>query len=122
MIVSIKFTFMPDKKSSNTMHDPVHRCDTVPLTQLLKTLVSIIIRMYRVLHNFYYFHSFTTRLREKSILLTVFFRVSAQFWSLPCRVRHLLHQNVHIYLDIVIVFEKTIHLHVPNRDNVRIVH
>jgi hypothetical protein len=55
MIVSIKFTFMPDKKSSNTMHDPVHRCDTVPLTQLLKTLVSIIIRMYRVLHNFIIF-------------------------------------------------------------------
>jgi hypothetical protein len=37
------------------MHDPVHRCDTVPLTQLLKTLVSIIIRMYRVLHNFIIF-------------------------------------------------------------------
>ncbi len=51
MIVSTKFTFMPEKMSSNTMHDPMYRCDTVPLTQLLKTLVSIIIRMYRVLHN-----------------------------------------------------------------------
>ncbi len=55
MIDLTKFTFMPEKMSSNTMHDPMHRCDTVPLTQLLKTLVVIIIRMYRVLHNFIIF-------------------------------------------------------------------